>query len=35
MEHYNMMVVEEESPGLRIIQTESYIRLIAENPGLY
>jgi|SRR3989338_8610968 len=34
MEHYNLLFVEEESPGLKIIQTEAYRSLIKQNPGL-
>lgn len=29
-----MLIVENESPGLRIIQTDAYKRLINNNPGL-
>jgi len=34
MERYSMLIAEEESPGLRIIQTEAYRDLIGRNPGL-
>lgn len=34
MEQYNMLIVETEMPGLRIIQTDAYKKLIGNNPGL-
>ena len=34
MEHYNMLIIEEESPGLRVIQTNAYQYIISNNPGL-
>ena len=34
MEHYNMLFVEKDVPGLKIIRTEAYQGLLQQNPGL-
>lgn len=34
MEQYNLLIIEQDSPGLRIIQTQAYKNLITTNPRL-
>jgi hypothetical protein len=34
MERYNALFMEGESPGLHLLKTDAYVRLIQENPGL-